>query len=161
LDVVEAVLARRDVVFVYGGDGSYRGALQQAIDGRGLSQVVSIQGLVTDKVAFFVDIDVHLSIAVGADVGLASLEAASSGTPSLAIQLRNDHPGLGEAIPSSRDPDELANLLVALIDSEQERKELGKQQAQYVRSERSIDSMGQSYMEVYREALAAADPAGH
>lgn len=153
LDVLETLRRDREVHLVYGGDGPYRERLESAIAARGLQDCVSLVGKVTDRSAFFTSVDAHLSLASRDDVGLASLEAASSGTPSVALQLDGHYPGRESVIPSAAEAHEVASILLPLIDSADERRSLGLHQATYVRQSRSVNTMANAYMDVYRQAL--------
>lgn len=154
LDLVEKLAAERDVHFVYGGDGPLRDAICEEVDRRGLRDNVTLAGLVTDRPKFFSGLDAHVSVAVGTDVGLATLEAASSGLPSIAFQMRPGHDGLSDVFPSSPDVKDLKSLVLRLADSEVVRYDCGLAQAQFVREYRSVDSMGRGYEEVYRHVLS-------
>ena len=156
LDLLEATLASRNARLVYGGDGPYREHLEMEIRQRGLTEHVDFYGVVVDKMRFFNSIDVHVSLAIGSQVGLASLESASSATPSLAVQLQPAYSGLHDAIPSSSDATELSGSIALLADSEGQRRTLGLTQARYVREARSIDAMGRAYMAAYEAAMAEA-----
>lgn len=154
LDLVEKLVAERDVQFVYGGDGPLQGTLRDEVQRRGLEDNVSLAGLVIDRAKFFSELDAHVSMAVGEDVGLATLEAASSGLPSVGIQMKSGYDGISDVFPSSSDYDELKSLLVGLADSEAARRSRGLTQAEFVREHRSVDSMGRAYEEVYWHARA-------
>ena len=156
LDLLETTLSSRDARLVYGGDGPYREPLEREIRRRGLTEHVEFFGVVVDKMKFLKSIDVHVSLAIGNQVGLASLESASSATPSLAVQLQPEYWGLQDAIPSSPSVTELSDSIALLADSEEQRRALGLTQARYVREARSIDAMGSAYMAAYEAAMAEA-----
>lgn len=154
LDLLEYLLSERKARLLYGGDGPYREQLESEIARRGLAKNVDFFGVVVDKVQFLNSIDLHVSLAVGSQVGLASLESASSATPSLAVQLQPKYSGLQDPIPSSSSATELHDFMAPLVDSEDRRRALGLSQARYVRENRSIEAMGLAYMAAYDAAIA-------
>ena len=153
LELVRELTRYVDVTFTYGGDGSCRDSLARQAMSLGLSHNIRFAGLITDREQFFTSIDAHVSIAVGDDVGIASLEAASTATPSFAQQI----------VPGGRCPDfpvptrttvaELAAAIGDLATTPDLRMDLGTQQAAYVRTERSVDQMVASYADVYAACL--------
>lgn len=156
LDLLETTLSSRNARLVYGGEGPYREHLEREIRQRGLTEHVDFYGPVVDKMRFLNSIDVHVSLAIGNQVGLASLESASSATPSLAVQLQSEYSGLQDAIPSSPSTTALSDFIATLADSEYQRRALGLTQARYVREARSLDAMGTAYMAAYEAAIAEA-----
>jgi len=122
----------------------------------GLAGIVHFVGMISDRGRFFDDLDVHVSIAVGDDVGLATLESASTATPSFAQQIIRGGNCLDKPVPTRESPSDLALLIWRMAATAEQRQILGTQQAQYVRSERSVARMVAAYGDVYLACLQRA-----
>lgn len=153
LKLVKEITRSVDVTFTYGGDGACRDDVARQARMMGLTDQVRFAGLITDKEAFFQTLDAHVSLAVGDDVGLATLEAASNATPSFAQQIVRGGKCPDVPIPTREIAADLASALGELAATSERRKALGLQQAAYVRSDRSMEQMVSSYHDVYAECL--------
>lgn len=153
LELVRELTRSVDVTFTYGGDGPCREHLARQARAMGLSDCVEFPGLIIDREKFFLSLDAHVSIAVGEDVGLASLEAASTATPSFAQQVVPGGRCHDFPIPTRATAGELAEAIKQLAATSDQRVTLGTQQAAYVRKERSLEQMAASYADVYAACL--------
>lgn len=153
LELVRELTRSVDLTFTYGGEGTCREDLARQAREMELSDNVRFAGLVTDKEQFFTSLDAHVSIAVGDDVGLASLEAASTATPSFALQIVQGGRCHDSPIPTRATVTDLADVIGELVATSDRRLALGTYQAAYVRNERSIEQMVDSYADVYEACL--------
>lgn len=153
LKLVDILSRHIPIRFLYGGDGPLRPSLERAILDSKMQDRVEIVGLVRDKQDFFGRIDAHVSLSMSAGVGLATLEAASTGTPCLNFQLAAADSGHGAVIPSFPDAETMADAMIRCVESEPYRKALGSVQAAWVRDERSVSRMAERYERLYLEAL--------
>lgn len=153
LELVRELSRLGEVSFTFGGDGPLRSELERSAQAMGVSEIVQFAGLIDDKERFLSGLDVHVSLAVGGDVGLSTLEAASTATPSFTQQISPGMSWSHNAIPTRENAYDLANVIWELAASSEDRQALGRSQAAYVRRERSLDRMIKAYEDVYHTCL--------
>lgn len=141
-----------DVHFLVGGDGPLLGDARSRASQLGIGQRTHFPGLVTRPQLAFGLIDLYVSINVGPNTGIAGLEAAAAGTPLIALQALGDYSGGDEDwIWSSPDLGEVARKAAELLADEEEAAELAARQSWHVRSNLSLESMGDAYQKLYEE----------
>ena len=122
----------RDVELLVGGSGDQLGALRRHASRRGVSDRVRFLGFVTDvhKVELLRTVWVHVLTSPKEGWGIANLEAAACGTPTVA----SDSPGLRESVIHGEtgllvphgDVAALGDALAFLIDDAGRRREMGR-----------------------------------
>lgn len=162
--LVEAVadLARRDDVPKFGvivlGEGEARGALQAAIDARGLAEFFCLAGFVEDAPRFLSAFDIFAMPSRSEAMPMALLEAGNAGLAAVATRVG----GIPEAIESletgllvSPDrPRELAEALRRLVVDAALRSRLGEALKARVRERFSRAAMSTATEALYGEVLA-------
>lgn len=145
----------RDIHLLLAGDGPMRPKLQAEARRLGLADRVHLPGLAVEPAEAFANIDLYLTLNVGALTGIAALEAALAGLPIVAVQLMDDYKRDGSAlIWSSTHPAEVAARAVELFDDPADLKALARRQSAYVAAHHSVDAMSDSYFRLYDQCLA-------
>jgi glycosyltransferase involved in cell wall biosynthesis len=162
-------LRRRDVVCLMVGDidasSSYVGEIEGMIGATGLREVVRMVGPCDDMPAALTlaDVVVVPSTAAPEPFGRVSIEAQAMGKPVIAT----DFGGLGETLmPAATgwlvppdDVDELADALqLALTMPDDARARLAVRARRFVTRNFTLERMGKSTLDVYRELLEARAP---
>lgn len=137
VDLVIDALARlaaagRDIELLVGGSGDQLASLRTHAARRGVSDRVRFLGFVTEerKVALLRDVWIHVLTSPKEGWGIANLEAAACGTPTVA----SDSPGLRESVIDGKtgllvphgDVAALSDALASLIDDEGRRRKMGR-----------------------------------
>jgi glycosyltransferase involved in cell wall biosynthesis len=145
-------------VLVLVGDGPQDAALRQRASKLGIERAVRFVGRRSDFTACCAAADVFVSMSVGGDVGMAALQAASTGLPVLAwdildatigaSELDDSHPVLTGSGP------EFTELLERLLDDPGLREHVGTHGEQLVRTRLNAAEMARSYAQCYRSACA-------
>lgn len=156
LQLLKCLLQERPTVLVYGGTGPLRAQIEKQAALMGFADQVQFEGEVWDKESFFSSVDVHVSLAVGPDYGLASLEAASTATPAFGVQLSERMDGSDCAIPSHFEVAQLALIILRHASNRQSLLALGSSQCDWVHAEHSVTKMSDSYLKLYVETLRRA-----
>ncbi len=140
------------VHFVIAGSGSEQQNLENLIKENGLEQQVHLAGLALNPSLPFSITTVYVSLCVGPIAGVSMLEASLSGLPVIAIQLSKGYKAKDEDwVWSSEDDIAIANKIITLLSSPDERNEIAKVQSQYVRSHFTTDVMATAYYSLYTE----------
>jgi glycosyltransferase involved in cell wall biosynthesis len=143
--------------FVMGGDGPMLEVVRAAAAQRGLADRLALPGLVLDPQVVLANLDLYLSMNVGAITGLAGLEAAGAGVPVIALQARDDYAdGHDDWIWSERDPQLAGKELARLAGDPGACKAMAARQHARVASEFSVAAMQDAYEALYRQAIARA-----
>lgn len=153
-----ALTARQlpDAHFVMGGDGPMLEEVRAIAGTLGLAERLHLPGLVLDPQLILPNIDLYVSMNVGAITGIAGLEAAAAGVPLVALQARQDHqPGAEDWIWSDCDPGKVAQELVRLAGDAKARHELAARQHNHLVEHFSVAAMQDAYEALYKRALAS------
>jgi glycosyltransferase involved in cell wall biosynthesis len=162
-DVVVNRLGRDDVGFVIVGSGDCYDDLVALRDRLGLADVVEFTGRISDAAL--------TSVLSSADVGISpdplnplndlstmnkTMEYMAFGLPVVAFDLRETRVSAGEAAvyATPNDVDELARLLVELLDDGPRRLAMGAAGRRRVESELAWDHQAPRYLAVYHELAA-------
>ena len=162
-------LRRRDFVCLMVGDidgsSSYAGEIEGLIGATGLREVVRMVGPCDDMPAalMLADVVVAPSTVAPEPFGRVSIEAQAMGKPVIAT----DFGGLGETLmPAATgwlvppdDVDELADALqLALSMPDDARARLAARARRFVTRNFTLERMGKSTLDIYRELLEAREP---
>jgi len=147
------------VHWIFAGDGPEQAKLETLVREAGVQQNVHFAGYIADVKYPLSLIDLYFTLSVGRVTGVAALEATLVGLPVIGVQLLHDYkPSGDEWIWASHEPAAIAEKAVSLLKDPVERHALGQRQQQYARLHHSVDSMGESYQEIYELALAGTPP---
>lgn len=136
-----------------GGAGTELERARRLVDDLGLAEVVEFRGHVHDTRAFLQSIDVLLISSITEGLPLVMLEAMSSGVPVVAT----DVGGIGEALSDggrlcrSGDEADIADKLVAVLESPELAQQLGHCGRQRVLERYSMDSVVAQYQSLYSD----------
>jgi glycosyltransferase involved in cell wall biosynthesis len=145
------------VHWIFAGDGPEQGRLEMLVREVGIEQNVHFAGYIADVKYPLSIIDLYFTLSVGRVTGVAALEATLVGLPVIGFQLLEDYvPGADEWIWSSHDPAAVSARAISLLHDASQRKALGERQQEYARRHHSVDSMGESYQEIYKLVLPPA-----
>jgi len=143
-----------DVHFIIGGDGPEYDNMRSLINKYGLDKQVHMPGLILDSRLPLSIMDIYITLNVGPVTGIAALEAAYLKIPVLAIQLRNDYKARPKDwIWSEKNLSKVASETIKLLRDQAKRRVLSSQQAEYIRSHHTVESMAKAYEDLYKVAL--------
>lgn len=139
--------------YLIGGDGSQARHVAQLASGLGLADRLIMPGLVTRLAETLSILDLYVTLNVGAETGVAGMEAAAAGVPIVALQLDPTYrPSGDEWIFSSQDPRQLGKAAVDLLADDAGRGALARCQSEYARSRHSVEAMLCAYR-IFYESL--------
>lgn len=141
-----------EVHWVFAGDGPEREALEQLVASAGLTPNVHFTGLVRDVRYPLAVLDLHFTITVRDVGGVAAIEGALGGVPTIGLQAAKDYPSTTDWIWSSIEWQPLAAMAIRLLRDPAERRAMAERQQQYARAHHSVERMTQLYREVYSGA---------
>jgi glycosyltransferase involved in cell wall biosynthesis len=144
-----------DVHWIFGGDGAEREALEGLVSDAGLTANVHFSGLLLDVRYLLSVLDLHFTITVRDVGGVAAIEGALAGIPTIGLQAAADHHTTDDWIWSSVAPGPLCAMAIRLLRNPAERSTLATRQQHYAREHHSVERMAQSYRDVYLEAMRA------
>jgi glycosyltransferase involved in cell wall biosynthesis len=145
-----------DVHFLLAGAGPELGKVEALVARHGIDAQVHLPGVARDPALPMALMDLYISINVGPITGIAALEAAFSGLPVIAIQLRDDYlASERDWIWSSSDLDAVAAEALRLLRDPAARAALAERQNAFVRANHGVDVMARAYYALYEQALAA------
>jgi len=143
--------------FVMGGDGPMLEEVRAAAAERGLADRMILPGLVLDPQEVLANLDLYLSMNVGAITGLAGLEAAAAGVPVIALQARGDYAdGHTDWIWSERGAEAAGEELARLAADPAARRAMAARQHARLASEFGVAAMQDAYEALYRRAMERA-----
>jgi glycosyltransferase involved in cell wall biosynthesis len=152
-----AAAALPDAHFIMGGDGPMTDAVRATAQRLGMGERLHLPGLVLDPMLALANIDLYVSMNVGAITGIAGLEAAAAGVPQIALQAREDYRDGGDDwIWSSLDPAKVGAELVRLLQAPVELTEMAARQRRHVVANFSVAAMQDAYESLYARAISEA-----
>jgi glycosyltransferase involved in cell wall biosynthesis len=147
-------LGDKFIMLLY-GDGADSGALAELIESNQVGGVCRMMGMLTDLRLGLAIADLSLSGRHGRDTGVAGLQAAFCGIPGLGVQMKPGAGDLHDWMPNSENLEELAELIVSLIERPSELQELAIRQKAHVEAHHSTKSMTDGTLRFYKEVLGA------
>ena len=140
------------------GYGSLEKRIRAEIDGANIGEAVSIlPGQSTDIFAELAKSQIYLSTSVQEGTSNTILEGMAHGLPIVATNVGDNgymiEDGVNGYLREPGDADGLANALVALVDSCQDRRRMGAQSKVKVESEYSLDVILKKYCEIISKVL--------
>ena len=133
LEVASKIAASgRSVVFLMVGSGSEETAVKHRVDELNLKHLVLLTGPLADMPTVLRAMDIYLFTSRAESFGRTILESLACETPVVAAvpydggAIDNIRQGCGVLSDEQRDPQRLADLVTRLLDSEEEREELGR-----------------------------------
>ena len=149
----EIAKLRPDAHYLIGGDGSQARRVAQLASELGLADRLTMQGLVMRPAETLSILDLYVTLNVGAETGVAAIEAAAAGVPIVALQLDSTYrPSGDEWIFSSQNPRQVAKAAVELLANEAGRRALARCQSEYARSRHGVEEMSSAYR-IFYESL--------
>jgi glycosyltransferase involved in cell wall biosynthesis len=149
-----------DVHWIFAGDGPEQARLEALAAKAGLSRHVTFAGFVAEIQKPLSVIDLYFTVSVGNVCGIAAIEAALAGRPVIGFQLLPDYVARPDDwVPSSQDPQAVADTAVRLLRNPAERAALAERQGQYARLSHSVGAMARAYQQIYESALSGAGEA--
>ena len=149
-----------DVHWVFGGDGPERDKLERLTRSAGVAGNVHFSGVLGDVRYLLSTLDLHFTITVRKVGGVAAIESALAGIPTVGLQADADHQTTDDWIWSSVDPAPLAATAIRLLRNPAERKELADKQQHYACSQHSVERMAQLYRQVYLDPMPVLGKSG-
>jgi glycosyltransferase involved in cell wall biosynthesis len=150
-----AALQYDDVDVVMGGGGAALSAVRAEGDRLGLGERLHLPGAVREPRRLMAQMDLYLSLNIGAATGIAGMEAAASQVGVVALQ---GTPGreriANDWIWSDTDPMRVAVEIVRLLDDDDARAAIAAGQRTYVQDRHSAAAMFRGYLDLYRRAGA-------
>ena len=144
----------QDVHFLLVGGGSELNRMRSLTIEHGLEGQVHFPGEVNEPTLSLAIMDLYISINVGKITGLAGMEATMSGLPVIAMQWTKGYKARPQDwIWSSTNQLEVAKRSCELLNSALSRKNLGSKQKRYVRLNHTIQTMANSYYDLYKAAI--------
>lgn len=141
-----------DVHFVMAGAGPEMERIIRLIKENGLTDKVSLPGLVNDPADIIHNLDIYVSVSVGETAGISMIEAAMCNLPVLANQLTQDYKMKADDwVWSDTNPTNVGREIVHLINDEEARKELSGKQYAYVINNFTAEAMYHRYNEFYQK----------
>jgi glycosyltransferase involved in cell wall biosynthesis len=155
----ELVRRMPDITVVIGGSGPLEGKLRSQAAELGVADALVWPGHVPDMPSFLSALDVYVSPATTEAFGMALIEAAAAGIPTVATRVG----GVPEAIldgvtgllVAPNDPSALAQAVVGLLDDRKTAEKLAHAARERATTEFSPERMIDRTLEVYAEAIAA------
>lgn len=142
-----------EIHWIFAGDGPERSELQRLVENAGLAANVHFAGVVSDVRYPLALMNLHFTITVGEVGGVAAIECALAGVPSIALQASADYqPDPQDWIWSNTCATNVAEAALQLLRHPEERMALARRQRQYALTHHSIEQMARSYREVYQPA---------
>ncbi len=141
--------------FLIAGDGPMTETVRARAEELGIGARLHLPGLVADPQLALANIDLYVSMNVGAITGIAGLEAAAAGLPVIALQARADYsPRPDDWIWASPDPVEVGREAARLLSDTAARQELASRQQAHVARHFGIAATQDAYEALYQRAIA-------
>jgi len=161
LKAARLVIDRKSGVrFVIGGEGKGRSLYRELKALRGelkLEQQVSFRGFVEDTKGFLSELDLFLLTSSSEGFSIATIEAMASGLPVVATRCGGPEEiiddGIDGRLVTADDPPAIAQAVLELLDDPPVAKKLAGQGQQKVKERYSMDTMIDSYQNLYHEVL--------
>ena len=156
LDAFAMVLKERPETFLaIAGRGALREELEAQIAELGLQDRAFLLGVRGDVPRLLAASDLFVNSSIREGLPVAVLEAMAAGRPVVATSV-GDVPqvvveGTGVLVPPKQ-PDRLAQEMLALLGDDERRKALGQAAQDHVRNHYGVDAWVDRLMEIYREA---------
>jgi len=148
-------LCRDDLHLLLAGEGPERAALEAQAKRLGIAERVHLPGLLPDPRQALGTIDLYLTQNVRTMPGIASLEAAFTGVPIVALQFDEGfEAGDADWIWSSLDPEKVARHAAELLADPPRLQATAEAQQAYVIKHHGVEAMAAAYHDFYREVLA-------
>jgi len=142
------------VHFVIAGGGIESSTIKTLIEEQGLSNNVSMPGIVNNPTSLISHMDMYVSVSVGATGGISMIEAAMCNTPVIAIQLTENYKTKNQDwFWSHTDINEVAKKIIFLLQNDEKRNELIRNQNKFVNKHLTTEAMHSSYHSFYEELL--------
>jgi glycosyltransferase involved in cell wall biosynthesis len=156
VEVANQVLAKRkDVIFVWIGDGELRGIIERRIDECNLSEQVHLLGWRMDVDELMSDADIFLLTSIYESFGYVTCEAMACGLPVVATNITGTNSIVvnGETgyLENVGDYEGLSHKITILLDAQQKRCSMGEKGRQRIKQYFSIEGMIKQTEEVYKK----------
>lgn len=139
------------------GDGPERADLERQISKLDLGEIVRLHGLVTDTTEFYKSADIYVISSKREGLPIALLEAMSFGIPTVATDVgaiaEVVRHNMGGLIVAPGSPEQLADALEKVIDSEELRISLSKGGRARIEEDFSVDNLARRHIQKYEEIL--------
>jgi len=154
---------RKDVNFLWVGDGPMREDLRARAKELGIDQKVFYMGIRDDVPRILTALDIFVLPSITEGLSNSILEAMASGLPVVATEVGGNSELIqkgesGYLIPPGR-PEILANTLLKLISDEKLRAMLGKRARRRVMNRFSLKKMAENYEKMYLRGILRASSA--
>jgi glycosyltransferase involved in cell wall biosynthesis len=137
--------------FILAGSGSQYNSLINFAKDLGISQKISMPGLILDANAVFKEIDVYVSLNMDENTGIAGLEAVLAGKPVIGIQLSPTYLLRESDLTwSDQDPSRIADQVVKYLQNPSVANGVKTRQFKQVCTDYSVERMRDDYLQVYR-----------
>jgi glycosyltransferase involved in cell wall biosynthesis len=151
-----------ELIIAGSGEPAYVEALEELAKVRGIANHTHFVGLVTGdlKLSLYQACDLFVLPTHQENFGLVLPEAMACGTPVVTTRGVDIWPELeaGGGVITENTPEVLANQIAMLLDDREALVERGRLGQEYVRSWLDSHRVTQSYVELYREAIAHGQP---
>ncbi|MBA2249341.1 MAG: glycosyltransferase family 4 protein [Chitinophagaceae bacterium] len=153
LDIYKAL--GEEVHFILAGGGSEFENIKSQVNASGLTEQVSMPGLVNNPLDIIAQLTIYVSVSVGDTAGISMIEAAMCGIPVVGIQLiENYKANENDWVWSDADGKEVAKKIIFLLQNPGEREKLVASQNVYVKKHFTADAMYAAYDAFYKKILA-------
>ncbi len=140
------------------GEGPLRSALEARRNALGLNDCVAFLGYRADAPAIIRAADIYVSSSWSEGLGTSILEALAAGVPVVAAEAGGARemviPGVTGYLTPVRDPEALADAIVAGLTDRQAAQCMAEAGSKLAREKFSVERMVQQTLEVYRELTA-------
>ena len=144
-----------EVQFILAGSGIEFDKIKNDIEERGLSTHIHMPGFLSDPVITMSNLDIYVSLSVGAITGISMIEAAMCNVPVVGIQMIENYQAKDDDwVWSHTDSKEVAKKIISLLQNTEERHKLAADQYKYVTRYFTSEAMYISYDSFYRKILA-------
>lgn len=159
LAAATTVLAqRRDVRFVFVGEGPSRVELEQTAARFGISSSVIFTGVRRDMAAVYASLNVLVLPSLNEAMPMCLLEAMAAGTPVIGTPVGGIAqviiPGRTGLLAKPGDARELASAILTMINDRELAARLAQDGRAHVSACFSADAIARRYMEVYQQAIS-------
>ena len=143
-----------EVQFILAGSGIEFDKIKNDIEERGLSNHIHMPGFLNDPVATMSNLDIYVSLSVGAITGISMIEAAMCNVPVVGIQMIENYQAKNDDwVWSHTDIKEVAKKIISLLQNTEERNKLAEDQYKYVSKYFTSEAMYSSYDSFYKKIL--------
>ena len=112
-------------------------------------------GFLNDPIATMSNMDIYVSLSVGAVTGISMVEAAMCNVPVVGIQMIENYQAKDDDwVWSHTDINEVAKKIILLLQNTEERNRIAEAQFKYVTTNFTSEAMYVSYDSFYRKILS-------